>query len=195
MTNLDSILKSRDVTLPKVHLVETMIFPVVVYGCKSWPIKKAEPWRIDAFELWCWKRLLRVTWTARRSNQSMLKGNESWIFIGRTDAEAPTLWPPDAKSRLIRKDRCWERLKAGGEGDDRGWDGWMASLTQWTWVWASSGKWWRTGKAGISSPWGHKESDMTERLNSNNNNNLLTRSQVKEWFEACSSQEGSFFRI
>ena len=107
MTNLDSILKSKDITLPtKVHPVKAMVFPVVMYGCESWTIKKAEHWRIDAFELWCWRRLLRVPWTARRSNQSILGGNQSWIFIGRTDAEAetPIFWPPDAKSWLIWKD-------------------------------------------------------------------------------------------
>ena len=100
-------IKSRDITLPtKVHLVKAMIFPVVMYGWESWTIKKAEHQRSDAFELWCWRRLLRVPWTARRSNQSILKGNQSWIFIGRTDAEAetPILWPPDAKSQLVRKD-------------------------------------------------------------------------------------------
>ena len=99
MTNLDSILKSRDITLPtKVHLVKAMVFPVVMYGCESWPVKKAENQRIDAFELWCWRRLLRVPWTARRSNHS--KGDQSWVFIGRTDAEAetPILWPPHVKS-------------------------------------------------------------------------------------------------
>ena len=99
MTNLDSILKSRDITLPtKVRLVKAMVFPVVMYGCENWTIKKAECQRIDAFELWCWRRLLRVPWTARRSNQSILK--ESWVFIGRTDAEAetPILWPPVVKS-------------------------------------------------------------------------------------------------
>ena len=93
-TNLDSILKSGDITLPtKVHLVKTMVFPVVMYGCESQTVKKAEHRRIDAFELWCWRRLLRVPCTARRSNQS-------WVFIGRTDAEAetPVLWPPHAKS-------------------------------------------------------------------------------------------------
>ena len=126
MTNLDSILKGRDITLPtKVHLVKAMIFPVVMYGCESWTVKKAEHQRIDAFELWCWRRLLKVPWTARRLNQSVL-GDQSWIFIGRTDAEAeaPVLWPPDAKNWFIRKD-CdpGERLKAGGEGDHRGWDG------------------------------------------------------------------------
>ena len=98
MTNLDSILKSRDITLPtKVCLVKVMVFPVVMYGCESWTVKKAECRRMDAFELWCWRRLLRVTWTARRSNQSILKDR---VFIGRTDAEAetPILWPPDVQS-------------------------------------------------------------------------------------------------
>ena len=98
MSNLDSILKSRDITLPtKVHLVKAMVFPVVVYGCESWIIKKAEHRRIDGFELWCWRRLLRVPWPARTS---------TLIFIGGTDAEAeaPIVWPPDVKSQLIRKD-------------------------------------------------------------------------------------------
>ena len=107
MTNPGSILKSRDMTLPtKVRLVKAMVFPVVIYGCESWTLKKAEHWRIDAFELWCWRRLLRVPWTARRSSQSILKGNQSWIFTGRTDAEAetPIFWPPDAKNWLIGKD-------------------------------------------------------------------------------------------
>ena len=101
LTNLDSILKSRDITLPtKVRLVKAMVFPVVMCECESWTIKKAERQRIDAFELWCWRRLLRVPWTARRSNQSILEGDQSWVFIGRTDVEAetPVLWPPDAKS-------------------------------------------------------------------------------------------------
>ena len=120
MTNLDSILESRDITLPtKLRLVKAMVFLVVMCGCKSWAIKKAECWRIYAFELWCWRRLLRVPWTARRSNQSILK-EMSWIFIGRTDAEAKILilWPPDAKSWLIWKDpdagkdwrRGWQRM-------------------------------------------------------------------------------------
>ena len=85
MTNLDSIFKSRDITLPiKIRLVKPMVFPVVMYGCESWTIKKADSCRVDAFELWCWKRLLRVPWTARRSNQSILK-EIIGIFIGRTD--------------------------------------------------------------------------------------------------------------
>ena len=102
MTNLDSILKSRDITLPtKIRLVKAVVFPVVMYGCESWTVKKAECRRIDAFELWCWSRLLRVPWTARRYNQSVHpKGDQSWVFIGRTDVEAETviLWPPDVKS-------------------------------------------------------------------------------------------------
>ena len=102
MTNLDSIFKSRDITLPtKVHLVKAMVFPVVMYGCASWTVKKAEHQRIDPFELWCWIRLLKVPWTARRSNQSILKeispGNDA-------KAETPVLWPPHAKSWLIGKD-------------------------------------------------------------------------------------------
>ena len=101
MANLDSILKSRDITLPtKVRLVKAMVFPVVMYGYESWAIKKAEPRRIAAFELWCWRRLLRVPWTTRRSNQSILKEVSPEIFIGRTDAEAetPILWPHDGKN-------------------------------------------------------------------------------------------------
>ena len=92
MTNLDSILKSKDITLPiMVHLVKAMVFPVVMYGCESWTVKKAEHQRIDSFELWCWRRLLRVPWTARRSNQSILKETSPGLFIGRTAAEAETL--------------------------------------------------------------------------------------------------------
>ena len=101
MTNLDSRVKGIDITLPtKVRLVKAIVFPVVMYGCESWTVKKAECPKIDAFELWCWKRLLRVPWTARRSNQVHPKGDQSWVFIGRTDAEAETtvLWPPHAKS-------------------------------------------------------------------------------------------------
>ena len=136
--NLAGILKSRDIMLlTKVRLVKAMVFQVVMYGCESWTIKKPEHQRIDAFELWCWRRLLRVSWTARRSNQP--KENQSWIFIGRTDAVVPILWPPDSKSQLIRKTLMLGKLKAGGEGDDRGWDGWMVSPTQWTGVWVNSG--------------------------------------------------------
>ena len=136
MTNLDNILKSRDITLStKVRLVKTMVFPVVMYGCESWTVKKAECWRIDAFELWCWRRLLRVPWTARRSNQSILKEIspvhwKDWCWSWNSNTLA--IWCEELIH--LKRPGCWETLRAGGEGDDRGWDGWMASLTQWTWV-------------------------------------------------------------
>ena len=151
MTNLDSILKSRDITLPtKVCPVKAMVFPVVMYGCESWTIKKAEHWRIDAFELWCWRRLLRVPCTARRSNQSILKEISPGCsleglmlklklqYVGhlmRTDSLEKTLMLGKIEGR---RRRGWQRM-----------NGWMASLTRWTWVWASFGSWWWTGKPGI----------------------------------------------
>ena len=115
MTNLDSIVKSRDITLPtKVCLVKAMFFPVVMYGCESWTIKKAGRWRIDAFELWCWRRFLRVPWDCKEIQPVNPKGNQSWIFIGRAEAEAPIHWLPDAMKWLIGnapdagKDWRWE---------------------------------------------------------------------------------------
>ena len=143
MTSLDSILKSIDITLStKACLVKAMVFPVVMYGCESWTINKAEHWRIDAFELWCWRRLLRVPWTAGRSNQSILKEispecslkDWCWGWNSNTLAtwcEELTHW---------KRSWCWERLKAEGERDNRGWDGWRASPTQWTWVRANSSR-------------------------------------------------------
>ena len=133
MTNLDSILKSRDITLlTKVRLVKAMVFPVVMYGCESWTIKKAECQRIDAFELWCWRRLLRVPWTARRSNQSILKEiNPEYSLEGlMLKLKLDTLATWCKELTYWKRPWCWERSKAGEEGDDRGWDGWMASLTQ-----------------------------------------------------------------
>ena len=132
MTNLDIILKSRDITLlTNVCIVKAMVFPVVMYGCESWTIKKAECWKINAFELWYWRRLLRVPWTVRRSNQSILK-DQSWIFIGRTNAEAgaPVLCPPDVKSWLIRKDldagKDWRQEEKGTTEDEMvGWYHWL----------------------------------------------------------------------
>ena len=152
MTNLDSILKSRHITLPtKVHLVKAMVFPVVIHRCKSWTINKVEHWRIDAFELWCWRRLLRVPLTARRSNQSILKeinpeySLEELMLKLKLQYFGHLMWRTDS----LEKTLSWERLKAAGEGNDRGWGDWMASLTQWRWVWASSRRWWRTGKPSI----------------------------------------------
>ena len=134
MTNLDSILKSRDIILQtKVHLVNAMVFPAVMYGCESQTIKKAERQRIDAFELWCWRRLLRVPWTARRSNQSILKEiSPEYSLKGlmlklKLQYFCHLMWRTDWLEKL---QGCRERLKAGGQGDNRGWDGWMASPTQ-----------------------------------------------------------------
>ena len=160
MTNLDSIFKSRDITLPtKVHLDKAMVFPVVMYGCESWTVKKAEHRRIDAFELWCWKRLLGVSWTARRCNQSILKeiSPEYWWkdWCGRWNSNTLATWCKELPH--LKRSWCWERLKVGREGDGRGWDGWMASLTQCTWVWVGSGSWWWPGKPGLLYSMGSKK--------------------------------------
>ena len=169
MTNLDSILKRRNITLPtKVHLVKAMVFPVVMYGCESWTVKKAEHQRIDAFELWCWRRLLRVPWTARRSNQSILKEMSPGISLEgmmlklKLQYFGHLMWRVDSLEKTLmlgwiggRRRRGWQEGKMV-----------MASQTQWTWVWVGSRSWWWTGGGiGCCSPWGHKELDMTERLN------------------------------
>ena len=167
MTNLHSIFKSRDITLPaKVRLVKTMVFPVVMYGCESWTVKKAERWRIDAFELWCWRRLLRVPWTARRSNQSILR-RSAWDFFGRNDAKAetPVLWPPHVKSWLIGKNsdagRDWGQEEKGITEDEMaGWHHWLNGReSEWT---PGVGD----GQGGLAccDSWGRKESDTTEWL-------------------------------
>ena len=142
MTNLDGILKSRDITLPtQVHIVKALVFPVVMYGCENWTIKKVEHWRIDAFELWYWRRPLRVPWTARRSNQSILKeispdySSEGLMLKVKVQYFGHLMQRADS----LEMTWCWERLKAK-EGDDRGWDGQIPSPTQWTWVWTNSGK-------------------------------------------------------
>ena len=144
MTNLDSVLKSRDITLPtKVHLVKAMVFPEVMYGCDSWTIKKAECQRTDAFELWCWGRLLRVPWTSRRSNPSIPKKSvlnihwKDWCWSWNANTLAT--WCKELTH--LKRPWCWERLKVRGEGYNRGWDGLLASPTRWTCIWANSGHW------------------------------------------------------
>ena len=132
----------------KVRLVKVMVFPIVMYGCESWTIKKAECQRFDAFELWCWKRLLRVPWSARRSNQSVVKEiNPGYSLKGlmlklKLQYFGYLMWRADS----WKGHWYWKRLRAGEEGD-RGWDGWKAS--QRTWVWTNSRRWWRTGKPGV----------------------------------------------
>ena len=114
-----------------------------MFGCESWTIKKAERRRIDAFELWCWRRLLRVSWSARRSVLTVHWKNWCWSWNSNTLAT----WCEELT--LLKRPWCWEGLRAGGEGDDRGWDGWIASPTQWTWVWVDSRSWWWTGRPGM----------------------------------------------
>ena len=168
MTNLDSILNSRDITLPtKVRLVKAIVFPVVMYGCESWTIRKAERWRIDAFELWCWRRL-ESPLDSKEIQPVHPKGNQSWAFIGRTDAEAETLilQPPDAKNWLIGKDpdagKDWGQEEKGMTEDEI--VGWHHRLKGHGFGWTPGIG---DGHGGLAccSPWSCKESDTTERLN------------------------------
>ena len=177
MTNLDSIFKSRDITLPtKVHLVKAMVFPVVMYGCESWTVRKAERWRIDAFELWCWRRLLRVPWTARRSNQSILKeispgcsleGMMLKLKLQYFGHLMPMRW-------LIGKDsdagRDWGQEEKGTTEDEMaGWHHWLdGHESEWT-PGVSDGQ----GGLACCNSWGRKESDTTERLNWTEHFNIL----------------------
>ena len=169
VTNLDSILKSRGITLPtKIHLVRAMVFPAVMYGCESWTVKKAEHLRIYAFELWCWRRHLRVPWTSRRSSQYILNeispeySLEGLMLKLKLQYFGYLMW----RINSFEKPCCWERLKAGWEGDDRGWDGWIASPIQLTWVWVNSRSWWWTGRPGVLQSMGSQSrtqlSDWTE---------------------------------
>ena len=152
MINLDSILKSRDITLPtKVCLVKAMVFPVVMSGCECWTIKEAECWRVDAFELWCWRRLLRVPWTARRSNQSILKeiGPGCSLEGLRLKLKLQYFGYLMQRANSLEKTLMLGRIEGRRRRGHRGWDGWMASSTQWTWVWVDSGSWWWTRRPGV----------------------------------------------
>ena len=141
-----------------------MVFLVVMYWCESWTIKKAECQRTDAFKLWCWKRLLRVPWTARRSSQSILKEiNLEYSLEGlmlKLKYFGCLVW----RAKSLEKTLMLVRLRTGGGGVDRRWDDWIASLIQWAWVWANSGRWWRQGSLACCSLWGRKEADTTEWL-------------------------------
>ena len=152
MTNLDSILKSRDITLStKVRLVKAMVFPVVMYGCESWTIKKAEHWRINAFELWCWRRLLRVPWTARRSNQSILKEISPGCSLEGLMFKLKLQY----FGHLMRRANSFEKTLMLGKTEGRRRRGrqrmrWLDGITNsWTWVWVDSGSWWWRGRPGM----------------------------------------------
>ena len=144
MTNLDSILKSRDITLStKIQPVKAMIFPLVMYGCESWTIKKADHWRINAFELWCWRKHLRVPWTARRSNQSILKEISPGCSLERLMLKLKLQYFGHLMRRTgtLEKTLILGKIEGRRRRGERGWDGWMASLTRWTWVWVGSRSW------------------------------------------------------
>ena len=168
MTNLDSILKSRDITLPtKVHLVKAMVFPVVIYGCDSWTVKKAEHRRVDAFELWCW-RTLESPLDCKVIQPVHSKGDQPWVFFGLNDpkAETPVLWPPHVKSWLIGKDsdagRDWGQEEKGMMEDEMaGWHHWLDGHEfEWT-LGVGDGQ----GGLALCNSWGLKELDPTEWLN------------------------------
>ena len=145
-------IKKQSITFPtKVRLVKARGFAVVMYRCESWTVKKAEHRRIDAFELWCGRRLLRAPWTLRRSNQSILKEISPGCSLEGLMLKLKLQYIGHLMKRAdsFEKPWCWERLRAGGEGDDRAWDGWRASLTQWTWIWVNSGSWWWTGRLAV----------------------------------------------
>ena len=135
----------------KVHLVKAVVFPVVMYACESWTIKKAECQRIDVFEPWCWGRFLRVPWAAKRSNQSILKEISPEYSMKGLMLKLKLQYLANWCEELThwRRPWCWERFKTGEEVHDRGLHGWMASLTRWTWVWVNSRSWWWTGKPGM----------------------------------------------
>ena len=161
-------LKIGDITLPtKVRLVKVMVFPVVMYGCESWTVKKAKRWRTDTFELWCWRRLLRVPWTARISNQSILKAiSPGYSLEGQTlklklQYFGHLMWRADSFEKTLMLGKIEDRRRRG----NRGWDGWMAWLIQWTWVWVGSESWWWTGRTGILWFMGSQRVDTTEQLN------------------------------
>ena len=191
------IKKQRHYFADKGPSSQSMVFPVVMCGCESWTIKKTESPKIDTFELSCWKRLLRVLWTARRSNQSILKeispeySLEEWCWNSSTLAA----WCEELIH--LKRPWCWERLKVGGEGDDREWDDWMASPTQWTWVWVNSRSWWWTGKPGVLQSMGsHRvrhSCDWTELTDKDDKKILmekyLTRTKSSTGFNAMQEKK------
>ena len=173
MTNLDSVLKSRDITLStKVHIVKAMVFPVVMYRCESWTIKKAECWRIDAFKLWCWRRLMRIPWTARRSNWSILYeispefSLEELMLKLKLQYFGHLMWRTDSLEKDSDARKYWRQEEKGVPEDEMvGWHHWLNEQEFGQTLRDGEGQ----GSLACSSPRGRKESDMTEPLNNNNN--------------------------
>ena len=200
MTNLESILKSRDITLlRKVHLFKAMVFPVAIYGCESWTIKKAEHQRVDAFKLCCWRRPLRVPWTARRSTQSILKEISPEYSLGglmlklKLQYVGHLMWRTDPFGKTLMLGKI-EGVGGGqGEEDDRGGDGWTLR----TWVWVNSRSWWWTGKPGVLQSIGSQRvrHDWVTELNWHTHththmHNGILPSHKKEWNTIYSSTDG-----
>ena len=150
MTNLNRIFKSRDITLlTKIHLVKAMVFPVVIYGCTSWTIKKAELWRIDAFKLWFWRRLLRAHWISRRSNESILKETNPEYSLEGQILKLQYFGHMMRRADSFEKTLMLGMIESGRRRGRQRMRGWMASLTGWPWVWTGSGRWCRTGRPGV----------------------------------------------
>ena len=186
-TMKSSVLKSRNITLlTKVCTVKAVIFPVVTYGCENWTIKKVDCWRIYAFGLWCWRRLLRVPWIAKRSNQSFLREiNPEYSLEG-----------PMLKLKLQYSDHLMQtadslgkslmlgKIEGRGEGGVRGWDAWMASPVQWTWTWANFGKWRRTKRAGMLQSMGSQRGEHDWATEQQPQDTLIPNIDFELWLEA-----------
>ena len=179
------------------RLVKGMVFPIVMYGCESWTIKKAEHRRIDDFEVWCWRRLLRVPWNARRSNQKILKeifpeySLEGLMLKLKLQYFGHMMWRTDSWEKTLMLGKTEGRRRRGRWG----WDGWMASLTQWTWVWASCGRWWRTGKPGVlQSMWSQRDRhDWVTELNWYKE--ICMKNIMKEKRKASKKEISSFLNL
>ena len=187
MTNLDSILKSRDITLPtKVHLIKSMVFPAVMYGCESWTIKKAERQRIDVFELWCWRRLFRVPWTARWSNQSILKeispeySLEGLMLKLKLQYLSHLMRRTDSLEKTLTLEKIEGRRRRGRQRMR-----WLDSITDsMVWVWLSSQSWWWTGRSGVlqSMGWQRVRHDWVTELTDQSNSLLQVVCFAVFWF-------------
>ena len=171
----------------KVHLVKAVVFPVVMHRCESWTVKKAEHWRIDAFELWCWRGLLRVPWTSRRSNQSILKEITPKYSLEGLMLKLKLQYFGHLMRRTdsLEKTLMLEKTEGRRRRDDKGWDGWMASPTQWTWVWINSGSWWWTGRPDVLQSMGSQRAEQNQATELNWTKQVFENRLLK-WETWCS---------